>query len=56
MDALAGTSIEHVAVKGDGMVFVSHKWHSVERVTKGNRKTFIIELWAGKRNITQIRD
>ena len=31
--------------RGDGLVFVSEKWHSVEVVESGNRRTLVTELW-----------
>jgi len=33
--------------QGDAIVFVSEKYHSVEEVKSGNRRSFVSELWAG---------
>ena len=38
-----------VAERGDAMCFVSHKYHSVQPVTGGNRKTLVVEIWEGPR-------
>ncbi len=43
-----GTSKEHFWGKGDAMVFVSHKYHSVSPVTKGVRKVLVLEFWSGR--------
>jgi predicted 2-oxoglutarate/Fe(II)-dependent dioxygenase YbiX len=32
---------------GDGILFVSHKYHSVRAVTSGTRRVLVIELWVG---------
>ena len=32
--------------RGDGLVFVSEKWHSVQPVLSGVRRSFVTELWA----------
>lgn len=34
--------------KGDVLVFVSHKYHSVKPVTKGLRDVLVIEFWEGR--------
>lgn len=33
---------------GDALVFVSHKYHSVTPLTRGNRKVLVVEFWHGK--------
>jgi len=33
--------------QGDMIIFPSHKYHSVNTVTKGERKVLAIELWYG---------
>ncbi|GMH54769.1 hypothetical protein TrRE_jg8879 [Triparma retinervis] len=33
--------------KGDGVCFVSHKYHNISRVTRGRRKSLVVELWEG---------
>jgi hypothetical protein len=35
--------------RGDGLVFVSEKWHSVQVVEAGTRCSLVTELWAGAR-------
>ncbi len=42
-----GTQLLHPMTKGDVICFVSHKYHNVTTVTKGSRKSFVIELWQG---------
>ena len=32
---------------GDAVMFVSHKFHSVEKVTKGIRRVLVLEFWRG---------
>ena len=34
---------------GDALVFVSHKYHCVQRVEAGAREVLVIELWRGPR-------
>lgn len=38
---------KHDFHKGDALVFVSHKHHSVSRLVKGSRKVLIFEFWHG---------
>jgi hypothetical protein len=38
----------HTFELGDAIIFPSHKYHCVKRVTKGNRRVFVVELWNGK--------
>jgi hypothetical protein len=33
--------------KGDLIMFASHKYHTVQKITKGRRATFVMELWEG---------
>tara|TARA_B110000208_G_scaffold91782_1_gene115462 strand:- start:127 stop:945 length:819 start_codon:yes stop_codon:yes gene_type:complete len=35
--------------RGDALIFVSEKWHSVEVVESGQRCTLVTELWGGPR-------
>ena len=35
------------SVAGDGLLFVSHKYHSVQAVISGVRRVLVIELWVG---------
>jgi hypothetical protein len=37
--------------RGDGLVFISEKWHSVQEVTTGTRRSLVTELWAGPREL-----
>ena len=40
--------MEHTfSIPGDAIVFVSHKYHSVKKVTHGIRRVLVIELWRG---------
>jgi len=41
------THLEHPMALGDVVCFVSHKYHNVTEVTRGLRKTLVIELWQG---------
>ena len=45
-----GETIEHVDVwqgPGDAAVFVSHKFHSVNAITRGVRRVLVLEFWRG---------
>ena len=35
--------------RGDGLVFISEKYHSVQMVETGTRRSLVTELWAGPR-------
>ena len=37
--------------RGDGIVFVSEKWHSVQVVESGARRSLVTEIWAGPREL-----
>lgn len=37
--------LEHPLSVGDGVVFVSHKYHSIQPVLSGVRRSLVIELW-----------
>lgn len=41
---------EHPLYRGDIICFVSHKTHTVTPVTKGTRRSLVIELWEGPVN------
>ena len=43
------TISEYNLQQGDGILFVSEKYHSVEVVESGKRRSFVIELWDGPR-------
>lgn len=42
-----GTHAEHAMVKGDAIVFLSHKYHNITPLMRGMRKSLVIELWQG---------
>jgi hypothetical protein len=42
-----GSLASHHFVRGDALVFQSHKYHCVSPVTSGRRNVFIAELWEG---------
>ena len=42
-----GTATIHKFEKGDATFFVSHKYHSVQPVTRGRRAVLVCELWHG---------
>ena len=37
----------HAMEKGDAVCFVSHKYHNITAVTRGFRKSLVVELWQG---------
>lgn len=42
-----GEMLVHSLQQGDVICFVSHKYHSITPITKGTRKTLVMELWQG---------
>ncbi len=42
-----GEMLTHTLRQGDAICFVSHKFHSITPITRGNRKTLVMELWQG---------
>lgn len=42
-----GTHLEHAMAKGDGICFISHKYHNITEVTSGHRRSMVVELWQG---------
>ena len=44
-----GSLQPHVFERGDMLVFVSHKFHMVDRIRSGERRVFVIEFWEGDR-------
>ena len=42
-----GTMATHALSRGDAVVFVSHKYHTVSPVTRGTREVLVMELWRG---------
>ena len=42
-----GVHLEHAMGLGDVIAFVSHKYHNVTPVTRGARRSLVIELWQG---------
>ena len=45
-----GSLTQHTFERGDLMVFQSHKYHMVQRVTSGTRRVLVLELWVGAAN------
>lgn len=43
-----GTLTAHPFQKGDALVWVSHKPHCVEPLTRGQRRVLVMELWEGR--------
>lgn len=43
-----GTQREHAFGRGDALIFLSHKPHSVMPVTAGERRVLVMELWEGE--------
>lgn len=41
------THLEHRMNKGDVICFISHKFHNIVPVTKGIRRSLVMELWQG---------
>ena len=46
LEADGSTTTHRNFQRGDGLVFVSEKWHSVQPVLSGNRRSLVTELWA----------
>ncbi|KAL7539631.1 LOW QUALITY PROTEIN: hypothetical protein ACHAXR_010094 [Thalassiosira sp. AJA248-18] len=42
-----GTLKKHEFKQGDALVFVSHKYHCVDRVRSGRRNVMVLEFWYG---------
>jgi len=42
-----GTQREHRLAPGDCLCLVSHKYHNVTPVTRGTRRSLVVELWEG---------
>jgi hypothetical protein len=42
-----GSHLEHPMQEGDSICFVSHKYHNITPITRGIRKSLVIELWQG---------
>lgn len=42
-----GTLLPHSFERGDLLIFLSHKFHSVSPVTQGTRQVLVMELWEG---------
>jgi len=45
--AAEGPDEGHAFVRGDMVLFLSHKYHNVEPVTRGRRRVLVAELWRG---------
>ena len=46
----------HEWARGDALVFLSHKYHSVSTLTRGTRQVMVCELWQGTENLRPTRD
>ena len=46
--ACTTTTKRHPFRVGDALAFVSHKFHRVTPVERGERKVLVVELWAGE--------
>lgn len=42
-----GLQLEHPMKMGDAICFVSHKYHNIAKVTRGRRRSIVMELWQG---------
>ena len=51
-----GSLLQHTFERGDALVFLSHKYHSVSPVTAGTRQVLVSELWQGTENVVPSRD
>jgi len=43
----SGDMLVHPLQQGDAICFVSHKYHCISPITRGVRKTLVMELWQG---------
>ena len=41
-------NISYPMEKGDGVCFVSHKYHNITEVKGGERRSLVVELWEGE--------
>jgi hypothetical protein len=46
-----GTMKSYAFERGDVLIFLSHKYHCVQRVRSGSRRVLVIELWDGAERI-----
>ena len=51
-----GSLLQHTFERGDALVFLSHKYHSVSTLTRGTRQVMVCELWQGTENLRPTRD
>ena len=51
-----GALLPHAWEQGDALVFLSHKYHCVSRLTRGTRQVMVCELWQGTENLEPSRD
>jgi len=42
------TQLDYGMERGDGACLVSHKYHNIERVSRGRRKSLVVEMWEGE--------
>ena len=51
MTSQDGTPVVHAMSRGDALLFPSLKTHNVSPITHGQRRSLVIELWAGEANL-----
>ena len=51
MTSQDGTPVVHAMSRGDALLFPSLKTHNVSPITHGQRRSLVIELWAGETNL-----
>jgi hypothetical protein len=42
-----GTLLTHTFERGDALILLAHKWHSVSALTAGRRNILVSEIWEG---------
>jgi len=47
LDTTGHLSTHSFHQEGDAMIFVSHKYHSVRPITRGQRRVLVVEFWRG---------
>jgi hypothetical protein len=48
--------LNHTWERGDALIFLSHKYHCVSKLTRGTRQVLVSELWQGTENQAPSRD
>jgi hypothetical protein len=46
-----GTILAHTFERGDALLFLSHKYHHVAPVLRGERRVLIMEIWEGEERL-----